>query len=98
MRKWELVISRFNLRKRLDSRYEKFRDLPMQALIWKQTYQYFPKKKEIISKNLFLILSQSKYLQELNQHYPLMKLYIQRTNLKIQYFRDRVYTRVTGQY
>ena len=29
--KWELVIFRFNLRKRLDSRYEKFLDLPMQA-------------------------------------------------------------------
>ena len=35
------------------------------------------------SKNLFLILSQSKYLPELNQHCPLTKLYIQRTNLKI---------------
>ena len=37
----------------------------------------------MISKNLLLILSQSKYLSELNQHCPLMKLYIQRTNLKI---------------
>ena len=39
----------------------------------------------MISKNIStnLILSQSKYLLELNQHFPFMKLYIQRTNLKI---------------